>query len=426
MNPLPIFKRAFSGNLQTIKVSDAERAALETRGITEPVTQRYLVWRNAMMLMVIIATIASAALTTVIDMTDTGDEPNVLESLTEKIMDGVDKAIPEGASDVLDAAKEKVAEKIEGKERGKDDAKDEEEDDEETPPNLFERIVEIIQTAAIYTLSATALLAFIFRNRPKLSFRILAAGFLFGFFLPIAIALCPWSWFGYIGESVSPLKDPVGFLRDTASDALEALKMLAALMPAVLALIPGVLKGCMRVKTLLPASTLPGWFIVMAAPLYGLFLLAVFVAINQVTNDPLLIGGVLMLVLAHLVYAFRAPTFTQPLLAEADYVRMKNSQRIVMLCTLVAVGLVVAYLTTRTFMGAHILGTSPKKSFVTPVDLVGMGMEIISRTMFVGVLSVDLFMRINVAAWNDIKRLAQSQAAGGYQNTMDAMDSAIK
>ena len=67
--------------------------------------------------------------------------------------------------------------------------------------------------------------------------------------------------------------------------------MLAALLPAVLALIPGVLKGCLRVKTLLPASTLPGWFVVMAAPLYALFLLAVFVGINQVTNDPLLIGG---------------------------------------------------------------------------------------------------------------------------------------
>jgi hypothetical protein len=164
----------------------------------------------------------------------------------------------------------------------------------------------------------------------------------------------------------------------------------------------------------------------MAAPLYGLFLLAVFVAINQVTNDPLLVGGVLMLVIAHLVYAFRASSFTQPILTEEDYGRMKNSQRIVLLCTLVAGGLVVTYLVTRNFMGAHIIGTDPKKAFMTPFSLVRMGVEIISRSMFVGVLSVDVFMRINHLAWTDIKRLAQSGASGTYQNTMDAMDNVLK
>src|SRR5205085_57444 len=154
-----------------------------------------------------------------------------------------------------------------------------------------------------------------------------------------------------------------------------------------------------------------GWFIVMAAPLYGLFLLAVFVAINQVTSDPLLIGGVLLLVAAHLFYAFKSQAFTQPLITEADFARMKSAQRIVGLITLAAAGLVVTYLSTRKFMGAHIVGTNPKTAFLTPFDLVGYGVEIISRSMFVTVLSVDLFMRINLAAWNDIKRLAQSESA---------------
>ena len=420
MSLISIFSRAFNGNLGRIAVTDAERTKLEARGVKEPVTQRYLVWRNAMMLMVIIATVLSAGITTYTDMTDTGEEPNVLDSLTEKIMESIDNATPEAAAGAVETAKEKLEEKAGAKE---EEADDEEEDHQ---PNAFEKFTNFIQEAALYTLSGAALLAFIFRNRPKISFRILVAGFLFGFFVPIAIALCPWSWFGYVGEDVSPMKDPTKFLQEAAGGAIDAMSMLASLLPAVLALIPGVLKGCMRVKTLLPASTLPGWFIVMAAPLYGLFLLAVFVAINQVTNDPLLVGGVLMLVIAHLVYAFRASSFTQPILSEEDYARMKNSQRIVMLCTLTAAGLVVAYLTTRSFMGAHIIGLNPKKSFMTPFDLVRMGIEIISRAMFVGVLSVDLFMRINHTAWNDIKRLAQSGAGGSYQNTMEAMDDVLK
>lgn len=420
MNPLLIFKRAFNGNLGTIAITDAERTKLEARGISEPVAQRYFVWRNAMLLMVIIATVLSSVLTTVNDLRDTGEEPNILESLTGKLTEAVDGALPEGAADAADAAKD-----IGGK---KTDAAAEEEEKPvpEHQPNAFEKFTDIVQSAALYTLVGSAVLAFIFRNRPKLSFRILVAGFLFGFFVPIAIALCPWSWFGFTKETISPMKDPTGFLKTIAEDGIEAAKMLVSLLPAVLALIPGVLKGCLRVKTLLPASTLPGWFIVMTAPLYALFLLAVFVAINQVTNDPLLIGGVLLLVAAHLVYAFRASSFTQPILDDGGFARMKNSQRMVMLFTLGAVGLVVTYLTTRSFMGAHIIGMNPAKAFVTPWDLAGMGMEIISRSMFVGVLGVDLFVRINMTAWNDVKRLAEPGGIGNYQNTMDAMTSALK
>ncbi len=418
MNPLLIFRRAFNGNLGTITVTDAERTKFEARGITEPIAQRYFVWRNAMLLMVIIATVLSSALTTIIDLRDTGEEPNILESLTGKLMEGVDSALPDDAAGAADAVKEAAGKK-------EDDAPAEAEEPEHKP-NAFEKFTDIVQSAALYTLVGSALLAFIFRNRPKLSFRILVAGFLFGFFVPIAIALCPWSWFGFTKETISPLKDPTGFLKGVAEDGIEAAKMLISLLPAVLALIPGVLKGCLRVKTLLPASTLPGWFVVMAAPLYGLFLLAVFVAINQVTNDPLLVGGVLLLVIAHLVYAFRASSFTQPILNDGDFARMKNSQRMVTLFTLGAVGLVVAYLSTRSFMGAHIIGMNPAKAFITPWDLAGKAVEIISRSMFVGVLGVDLFVRINMTAWNDVKRLAEPGGSGNYQNTMDAMNSALK
>jgi hypothetical protein len=54
---------------------------------------------------------------------------------------------------------------------------------------------------------------------------------------------------------------------------------------AVLSLIPGVQKACLRVKGLLPQSVLPGWFVVVASTLYGLFLLVIFVAVDQVTTE---------------------------------------------------------------------------------------------------------------------------------------------
>jgi hypothetical protein len=64
---------------------------------------------------------------------------------------------------------------------------------------------------------------------------------------------------------------------------LEGISTVALLLPAVLSLVPGLVKGCLLVNTLVPQSLLPGWLIVMAAPLYGLFLLAIF-ASSQCAN----------------------------------------------------------------------------------------------------------------------------------------------
>ena len=55
----------------------------------------------------------------------------------------------------------------------------------------------------------------------------------------------------------------------------------------LLALVPGLLRGCLRIKSLLPESVLPGWFLAAAAPMQILVLLAALLGVAGVfTDDP--------------------------------------------------------------------------------------------------------------------------------------------
>lgn len=455
MNPLTLLKRAFSGNPGGLAVSEEEQERMAMGGVTEPAIQRYLVWRRALIAMVLVATVLSAGLTTYRNLTEEEDGPELLDAMMEKIMGkaqaflpGADKLeevkakmekvkenLPElpipgkaGADDeekVKDAADKvkAVADKLKG---GKKAAGAAEEDEApEKPKTGFEKFTDAMESAPLYVLALMALAALIAGDRLKISFRLLSAGFLFGFLVPMLVAVCPWSWFGVEEQHYSLAKEPVLYFKDMAEGLKEGLGYLVMLLPTVLSLVPGVLKGCLRVKRLLPPSLLPGWFIVMAAPLYGLFLLVIFIAVDQVTAEPLILGGMALLVLAHFVYAFRAEAFTAPLLEEKDFKRLGNALLMVLVITLAAGGLLLTFLLTREVMGVHVFGTDPKKSLMQPLDLVEYGLEFVARSMFVTALSVDLFMRMNLTLWSHIRTLAATPDALEYQKAMNALESAV-
>jgi len=326
-------------------------------------------------------------------------------------------------ADKEDDEEEKPKAGAEKSKTGKDDA--EEVEEIEKPKNTFEKFTDIMESAPLYVLAVMALMALFVGNNLRLSYKFLVAGFLFGFLLPMAIAVCPWSWFGEKEVSYSLAKDPVNFLKDFAEGLMEGGHYLVMLLPTVLSLVPGVLKGCMKVKNLLPQSLLPGWFVVMAAPLYGLFLLVIFIAVDQVTAEPLILAGLGLVVLAHFVYVFRAEAFTAPLLGEADQKRLKSAMLTVTAITAAGGILLLTFLLTRQVMGVHLFGTDPKKALMQPLDLVEYALEFVARSMFMTALSVDLFMRMNLAAWRHIRALAGAPGAMEYQQSMDALEKVV-
>ena len=147
----------------------------------------------------------------------------------------------------------------------------------------------ILDALILYLLPLAALLAAQTWTRHRTSHQILFRGWILVFLFPIVYALLPIPWqFKFSGT----LED-----RELQRHMLDGYGMLlglvyyVALMPTVMSLIPGLIRACVRMKSLVPAFIVPGWFLMAAAPLYLLLSLVVFVVINRLAGNALLIAA---------------------------------------------------------------------------------------------------------------------------------------
>lgn len=422
-------RRAFNSNLRTIPVSNGEQAKLEALGIHEPTVQRYLAWRRSIVTVVVLATMLSAGLNTYVEFTETEDRPDLVEAVTERVLEGAKEAVP-AAGLILPADREM------------EDDEDESDEDEETVKKsssdakavtdskgkksdrlkVLGQIADGVHLFSLYSLPLAALAVACCWTRLKLSFQILLVGFLIAFFVPMLVALCPWSWWGEPEQHVTLDQDPGLYLQLMAEGLLEGAAQMVLLLPTVLSLVPGVQRACLRVKTLVPESMLPGWFLVAAAPFYALFLLVIFIAISQITSESLLLISMFLLVAAPFIYVFRADVFAKPLTSEADFLRMRRVQQVVSGVTAVAGLLLVVYLAPQQYLDIHLVGLDVQTSLLGPLDIAGFLLEFIGRSLFMTVLGADLFMRMNLSTWQHHRTLAGSSAAEGYDCVMGAME----
>lgn len=456
MPRLTILRRAFVTNLGKVSATSSERARLEAAGIHEPTIQHYLAWRRSMLVMVVFVTIAGAALTTFLTLTRT-DDRSLCSALTTRLLpntkDPLSKAsgtLPEldddeakeellaKGKDLLEDAKKMASTAVDSEHSGgKPDVEKllvkkaladaasglaESEDENEKGTTVFGMFADSVHLVSLYAVPLATIAALSWWIRFRLTFRILVIGWAFSFFMPMLIALCPWSWWGYVEPSAAPGKQGPQYYTAMIEGFLEGIDYLIALLPTVLSLIPGVQRACLRVKTLLPESMLPGWFLVAAGPLYALFLLVVFVAINQIASNPVFCVGMFFLVASPMVYVVRAELVTRPLIDDDDRRRMRRIQRIASGLTILGCIILIAYLTTRKVLGIQLVGLNPETSLLRPMDVLEYALEFVGRLLFMTVLGADLFMRMNLAAWNNFGRFMRSDKVADYDRVMRAME----
>lgn len=393
--------RAFSSNLRTAKVLAGERTKLDACGIENPTVQRYLAWRRSIFAIVVIATGLGAALAT-------ANELGVFDNFSGRLWSLADE----------------VAEQIEGADvDGEDNATG-----DRTPAAAKEKMTKFAEFAewthliCMYSLPIAALAASLCWTRQKLSYRILLAGWAFGFFMPMAIALCPWSWWGATDPVAAKVDQKIQHLERIAEGVKEGAEYLIMLLPTVLSLIPGVQRACLRIKNLLPESMLPGWFLVSAAPFNSLLLLVIFIAVNQVASNPLFLAGMFLLLAAPLVYVVRADVLTRPLTTDEDYRKMQQVKRLVGGITAIAAMLLIAYVSTQRIFGMKLIGMDPKSSLLHPMDLTEYVVEFIGRSLFMTVLAADVFLGMNVASWRYSKVLSGTPQAEKYDGVMTGFE----
>jgi hypothetical protein len=426
MNPLTVLQRAFSGNLQTIGVSPAEQSALAAGGIGDPTLQRYLVWRKATLVMVIVATLISAGFGTYdwLNADDDADEADLIAGVVDTGVAKIEEVLPQ-AKEAIEAArafaakKQAAAEKADEKEAAEAEKTGEKEEAEKKTPG--EIVDEITHQISLWLLPVAALVALLLGHRLGLSFRVLAIAFVVSFILPMIIAILPNSWWGG-GEDAAAGGNLFLEFIDEVKDVFNNTTSVLLILPSVLSLIPGTQKACLRIKTLLPQSLLSGWLVVVASALYGLFLLVIWVLVEQVTPEPLVLLGFFLVTASSFVIPFRASTFTRPFTSDADFKRMKAVQLIVTLMMATGGILLLVYVVREEFFGYHIFGASHEKGAVMdPFDLVRFLVEIISKSMFVTAVGADLILRMNLKAWQENRGLQGTPAATDYDSAMAAV-----
>jgi hypothetical protein len=426
--------RAFSPKLRQITPNAAESRQLQAAGIVDPTVQAYFLWRRSLVSVVVVATILSAVFATYRAVTQDDEQQGALEIQVETLLDHAKSKVPVGTTGLLKAAGNQLATAAE--EMSEEDDEEEEkpggettnvvatdhEDDDNEKKTAFAQFNDWVEMLSLYTLPLASILVLFCWTNFRLSSRILLIGWAFSFFVLMGFAFCPWEWFGEAETDLDPENFSLDTLRMLARDANEGVQYIAMLLPAVLSLIPGIQKACLKVKTLLPESVLPGWFLVAAAPFYSLLLLVIFIAFYQFAGETSMLAGMLLFIAAPFLYIVRADAFTRPLLTEDDIRGMKRAQQMITIATLLAGILLLHFVLTQELFGIRIIGLDAKTALLTPLDLVEFGVEIIGRSMFMMVLGADLFMRMNLATWKNQRELAASPAAARYDHTMAALD----
>ncbi|MDT4920913.1 MAG: hypothetical protein QOI15_1815, partial [Pseudonocardiales bacterium] len=142
--------------------------------------------------------------------------------------------------------------------------------------------------------------------------------------IPLFVALIPLDFLVDIGTRRQVIINNGGDVRTFDAQVLLtrlglAVKFALILLPVVLSIPGGVLKGAGRIKSLFPSASLPGWFIVAVAPFYSLFMIVVFVLIDQILGDAVLLVGIALLALAPWLFVIHRNVYGRPLsVAEAD------------------------------------------------------------------------------------------------------------
>lgn len=450
MGLVAILRRAFTVNPQSVPLNPRENQVLEAAGVQEPVLRSYLVWRRSLMLFVVGSTLLSAGLATYRDVAEPEGRSPLLESLARRLSEQTSSVAPllptieirsamekatsdeedETAADTKedeDSEEAKPADSLpkpaasDGAAKPAASADGEGDEERQEPQTAFGQFTDFVQLLSLYALPVAALAAVLVWTRLRLSFGIMVAAFAFAFLTPLLIALCPWSWWGYEEPALSPQAQPIEFLESKLEGMFEAAAYLVTLLPTVLSLVPGVQRACVRVKMLMPQAVLPGWFLVVASPFYALFLLVVFVAVHQVDSHPLFFSGMLLFLLAPLVYAVRADLFTRPISTAEDERRIRSVQRVVGAMTGLAGALLTTYLATREVGGIRLLGFDPKTAVLVPLDVIEFALEVLSRSMFMTALGADLFLRMNLSAWRNTRDFAGSAESARYDRIMDEL-----
>jgi hypothetical protein len=278
----------------------------------------------------------------------------------------------------------------------------------------FGLLVMTLDTLGAFALPASAVMAALAYDRPRHSARWVLLGAAVSIGLPVAIAFIPGSWLVSVPMTADERQ---GF------GLIFSIILYLTIMPMVLSLLPAVSRACVRVKSFLPQSLVPGWGLVACAPLFVLLTLATFILFYQVVGNVLLLAGLLLWIGAPLFYLTKFRLLTRPVTHRRDLDSLARTQVGVLALITSGIVLIIIFLFTAKLGGMALMGTSKSTSILQPwsLDIHEKWIEFVGRSLFMTVFFADLITRMALSVWREERAFAGSEGAAAFDRTMTGL-----
>jgi hypothetical protein len=196
------------------------------------------------------------------------------------------------------------------------------------------------------------------------------------------------------------------------------------LLPVIITVPAGVLKGAGRMRFLFPAAALPGWFLLSTAPFYSIFLVVVFILIVQIAGNFLLVFGVALLAFGPWLFVLRRKTYGRPMSIAEARVELPKAGRLGGILTSVALACIVLFLFTGRVEQTDVLGTGGDQeagtALFTYVEAGRTAIEVFGRNLITAVVFAMIFLSMVFAEWRATKALPPETLAE-HDNEMNSL-----
>jgi hypothetical protein len=214
-------------------------------------------------------------------------------------------------------------------------------------------------------------------------------GWVIGFVVPFLVFLVPVRWWLHGGGGLQPEQA----MTLAGLEMVFGLMYFLMLLPSVLSLFIGAVRAALAVSRFMPESALPGWVASVAAPVFAMMLLAVFVLINQVSGNALLLIGFLCIFVNFMLYLRHGPRIArahsrQEVEQSFGALRRQNY----MLLGAGAALLLIALFTTK-FLGRSLVGFGDDVMF-SVWRFIEMVFEFAGKSTFTALLFADLLVAV--------------------------------
>jgi len=192
------------------------------------------------------------------------------------------------------------------------------------------------------------------------------------------------------------------------------------LLPVVVTVPSGVLKGAARIKSLFPAASLPGWFLVAVAPFYSLFTIVVFVLIEQMVGNGLLLVGVGLLAFSPWLFVIYRKVYGRPMSIAEAAKELPRASRFGGFFLTGGLVLIVIYVLTAKVNHRDVVG-SGNSAFFSYVDVLRAVGEVISRTLVTTVVFSAIVLGMIFAEWR-VNRTMAREVQEEHDSQMQAIE----